>query len=93
MNTHTTIVLLLETVFSTWYMQSSYNEDNWGDPVSCQLSVGFWMGGCEGGTWAREAEESPLLEAVAREMLMRTQQAGKKLSGCCGDLWESAMEL
>jgi hypothetical protein len=33
-----------------------------------------------------EAEESPLLEAVAREWLMKTQQAGKGLSSCCGDL-------
>jgi hypothetical protein len=29
-----------------------------------------------------EAEESPLLEALARERLMKTQQAGKRLSGC-----------
>jgi hypothetical protein len=28
-----------------------------------------------------------LLEVVAREQLMKTQQARKKLSGCCGDLW------
>jgi hypothetical protein len=35
---------------------------------------------------AREAEESPLLEAVARERLLKVQQAGKKLSGCYGDL-------
>jgi hypothetical protein len=28
-------------------------------------------------TWAREAEESPLLEAVAREGLVKTQQAGE----------------
>jgi hypothetical protein len=34
----------------------------------------------------REAEKSPLLEAVAREWLMNMQQAGKKLSRCCGDL-------
>jgi hypothetical protein len=34
-----------------------------------------------------EAEESPLLEAVTRERLVKTQQAGwKRLSGCCGDL-------
>jgi hypothetical protein len=33
-----------------------------------------------------EAEESPLLEAVARGMLLKTQQAGKRLSGCYGDL-------
>jgi hypothetical protein len=31
------------------------------------------------------AEESPLLEAVAREMLVKTQQDGKRLSGCCDD--------
>jgi hypothetical protein len=33
-----------------------------------------------------ELEESPLLEAVARERLMKIEQAGKRLSGCCGDL-------
>jgi hypothetical protein len=43
-------------------------------------------GGYEDRTSAQEAEESPLLEPVARERLM-TQQAGKRLSGCCGDLW------
>jgi hypothetical protein len=35
---------------------------------------------------AREAEESPLLEAVARGRLLKTQQIGKRLTGCCGDL-------
>jgi hypothetical protein len=30
-----------------------------------------------------EDEESPLLEAVARERLMNTQQAEEKLTGCC----------
>jgi hypothetical protein len=34
----------------------------------------------------RKAEESPLLEAVAREHLMKTQQDGNMLSGCCGVL-------
>jgi hypothetical protein len=29
--------------------------------------------------WEREAEESPLLEAVATERLMKTRQAGKGL--------------
>jgi hypothetical protein len=33
-----------------------------------------------------EAEESPRLEAVARERLVKIQQAGKKFSACCGDL-------
>jgi hypothetical protein len=32
MNTHTTIELLLETVFSTWSMQRGHKEDNWGRP-------------------------------------------------------------
>jgi hypothetical protein len=34
----------------------------------------------------REAGESPLLEAVARERLIKIQQGGKRISGCCGDL-------
>jgi hypothetical protein len=29
----------------------------------------------------REAEKSPLLEAVARKHLLETQQAGKRLAG------------
>jgi hypothetical protein len=37
-NTQTTIVLLLETVFSTRSEQTGYKEDSWGDPVSCELS-------------------------------------------------------
>jgi hypothetical protein len=39
------------------------------------------MGGYEDGTWAQEAEESPLLEAVATELQLKTQQAGKGLAG------------
>jgi hypothetical protein len=50
------------------------------------LRVQFCTGSCEERTWACEAEESPLLEAVAREQLMKTQQAGKRLSECCGDM-------
>jgi hypothetical protein len=34
----------------------------------------------------QEAEESPALEAVAREWMLKIQQAGKRLSRCCGDL-------
>jgi hypothetical protein len=44
-------------------------------------------------TWAREAEVSPLLEAVAREWLVKTQQAGKKLGGHCADLWILEIEV
>jgi hypothetical protein len=42
-----------------------------------------------------EAEESPLLEAVTRERLMKTQQAGKGLTGAvviC-ELWRLAVAL
>jgi hypothetical protein len=46
-------------------------------------------------TWASEDEESPLLEAVAREWLMKTQQAGKGLAGTvviC-EVWKSSIAL
>jgi hypothetical protein len=43
-----------------------------------------YMGVCEVRTWAHEAEESPLLEAIARKCLMKTLQAGEDL--VCGDL-------
>jgi hypothetical protein len=41
----------------------------------------FCTGGCDKRTLAREAEESPLLEAIARERLVKTQQAGKGVAG------------
>jgi hypothetical protein len=44
------------------------------------------MGGCEDRNREREAEKSPLLEAVTRERLMKIQQARKRLSGCCSDM-------
>jgi hypothetical protein len=31
-------------------------------------------------------DKSPLLEAVVRERQLKLQQAGKRLSSCCGDL-------
>jgi hypothetical protein len=36
-----------------------------------------------------------MLEAVAREPLVKTHQAGKGLSGCCGDceLWSLAVAV
>jgi hypothetical protein len=59
----------------------------WWDVISTRHSSGeFSTGCCEERTWAREAEESPLLEVVARERPVKT--AGfKRLSVCCGDLW------
>jgi hypothetical protein len=38
-------------------------------------------GDCEDATGGREVEESPLLEYVARELLMKIQQAEKGLAG------------
>jgi hypothetical protein len=40
------------------------------------------MGGFYKRSWAQEAEESPLLEAVAKERPLETQQAEKRLSVC-----------
>jgi hypothetical protein len=82
-------------VFSVWSVPRSYHEDNWGDPVSYQLWVEFCTGGCDKRTRAREAEESPLLEAVASERLVKTWQAGKGLAGAvviC-KVWRSAVAL
>jgi hypothetical protein len=39
------------------------------------------MGGCDKRTWAQEVEKRPLLEAVARERLVKREQAGKGLAG------------
>jgi hypothetical protein len=38
MNIHARSELLLEMVFSTQSVQRSYKEDNWGNPVSRELS-------------------------------------------------------
>jgi hypothetical protein len=46
----------------------------------CQLWVEFCTRGCGDRNRAHEAQESSLLEAVAKEWLM-TQQAGKGLTG------------
>jgi hypothetical protein len=53
------------------------------------------MGGCEETTWAREAEEPPLLEAVTGEGLVKIQQAGKGLEGAVVvyELWTLAVAL
>jgi hypothetical protein len=39
-----------------------------------------WTGDCGKRTWTCEVEESPLLVAIAREWLVKTQQAGKGLA-------------
>jgi hypothetical protein len=51
-------------------------------------SVQFYTRGCE-------AEESPLLEALAKERLVKTQQVGKVLAGAvviC-ELWRLLVSL
>jgi hypothetical protein len=71
-DTNATIEVLLET--GCLYMVRA-EELSWkelGRPNQ------FCTGGYEERIWAREAEESPLLEAVARERLVKTQQAAKK---------------
>jgi hypothetical protein len=50
-------------------------------PISCHLRVESCKGGCENRTSACEGEESPLLEAVARQRLVKTLQAVKGLAG------------
>lgn len=50
-----------------------------------QTEVDLCNGVWEDRTWAQKAEESPQLEAVARERLLKTLQAGEDLA--CSDLW------
>jgi hypothetical protein len=75
-------------------MPRNYKEENRGDAVSRALQgnsrreryrsvVGYSPDSNDVST---DAEESPLLRAVARERMFKTQQAGKRLSACCGDL-------
>jgi hypothetical protein len=73
-------------VISLWSMPRCYKQ---GIKLAESL-VEFYTGGCEDRTWVSEAEESPLLEAAAREWPVKTQQAGKCLVGAvvfvnCGD--------
>jgi hypothetical protein len=96
MNTHVTVDLLWKRgVFCVthakmlWARQfeatSPVELCKWGSTV-VELTVDkeFCKGGCGKRTWAQEAEESPLLEAVAREQLLKTLQAGEYL--VCNDL-------
>jgi hypothetical protein len=83
MDTHATIEVLLETLFFIRFMQRSYQEDNWDNQVSSvRGSVkkrGSWKGAAIREDLSAEPEESPLLEAVAREQLVKPQQAGEDL--------------
>jgi hypothetical protein len=53
------------------------------------------MGSCDKRTLACEAEESPLLDAIAKEWLVKTKQAGKGLSGpvVIWEVWKSVIAL
>jgi hypothetical protein len=55
----------------------------------------FSTGGFDKRTWAREAEESPVLETVVRERLVKTQHAGESLAGAVVNckVWRTAMVL
>jgi hypothetical protein len=64
-----------------WSVPRSYKQDSWSSEFSCQLTVVLCTEGYEHKTCACEAEESPLLEDVTRERLVKTQQAGKCLMG------------
>jgi hypothetical protein len=46
----------------------------------------FFTGSFEDRTWAREAEESPPLEAIAKKQVLKTQQARKGLAGAVGSV-------
>jgi hypothetical protein len=49
--------------------------------LTLTLIIQSCIGVCEDRTSAREAEESPLLETVARERLVKTRQTRKGLAG------------
>jgi hypothetical protein len=52
-----------------------HKQDAHKDTVTIETRV-FLFGppqGCKDSTWERKAEESPLFEAVARELLLKTQ--------------------
>jgi hypothetical protein len=68
-----------------WSVPRNYTQDSW-ELSSARETEKTWRyssvesefctGGCEDRTWEREAEEFPQLEAVARERLSKTVEAG-----------------
>jgi hypothetical protein len=65
-----------KTVFYIRSVQRCYKEDNWGNRVSSvreSVSKRVQLEGSRRSerTWARETEESPRLEAVAKERLQK----------------------
>jgi hypothetical protein len=65
-----------------------------GRPAQLSDDRQFCTGGCEDRTWAREAEESTLLEAVTRERLVK-KAGGKSLAGAVAicELWRLTVAL
>jgi hypothetical protein len=94
-NQRPTVEVLLRRCF-LFGLRRGYNNENpkpaeenwkiwqrvrWDSEIGIEwIDTEFWTGGCDQRTWEREAEESPLLEAVARVRLVKTQQAGKGLA-------------
>jgi hypothetical protein len=72
-DTHVTIEGFLETVFTTRSVKRGYKEEYLSKNSSVGREPPFRK------DLSVEAEESPLLEAVTRERLMKTQQAVKDL--------------
>jgi hypothetical protein len=65
-------------VFSIRFVPRYYKEDNWGNQDSSVRESVKKKASCKGAAdFSAEAEESPLLEAVTRDRLVKTQQAGK----------------
>jgi hypothetical protein len=77
------------TVFSTWSVLRVYKRDD-----ICS-SVQLREGNQAAKAWALEAEESPLLETVSRERLVKTLQVGEDLvfSAVIYKMWRMAMVL
>jgi hypothetical protein len=80
LNNATSWTTTVQELFSTRSVPRGYKRDE----VWSLVDSKFCMGVCEERTSACEAEESPLLEAIAREQLVKTQQAGKGLVGAMG---------
>jgi hypothetical protein len=79
----------MKTGISTWFVQTCYKKG------TKLVESEFCTGGCEERTCAREGEEFPRLESVARERLVNTYQTGKDLAGAvviC-ELWRLALVL
>jgi hypothetical protein len=70
-------------VFSTWSMPGCYKQRNRLEPVSCEAVA------------SREAEESPMIGAVARKRVVKTLQAREDLvfGAVICKVWRMQIEL